>query len=204
MDCDRAREAISARLDGEEMGIPAKLLEAHMASCARCASFEAEVVAADRAVRNKDAMVVPDLAAPVLSVIGALGEQANRRSEAWWRWALVVTAVAQLALTLPQLLGTDAMGAPYHVAQELGSLDVALGIGYLAAAWRPVLARGLAVVAVVAALGLVVTAGADIANHTTTALHELDHLPAVLGSVMVCLLGDADPRRSKLATPRAQ
>jgi predicted anti-sigma-YlaC factor YlaD len=36
MDCDRAREAISARIDGEDPGVPGDAIEAHLETCASC------------------------------------------------------------------------------------------------------------------------------------------------------------------------
>ena len=67
--------------------------------------------------------------------------------------------VAQIAVAIPALVfGSDA-GLPVHAARHIGSFDVALGVGFLYAAWKPSRIPGLlpVVVALVACLvGLVV------------------------------------------------
>ena len=40
MECDRAREAISARIDGEDPGVPGGALEAHLAGCDACRNWQ--------------------------------------------------------------------------------------------------------------------------------------------------------------------
>lgn len=42
MDYDHVRDAISARLDGEELGIKPALLERHVRSCFRCRQWEGD------------------------------------------------------------------------------------------------------------------------------------------------------------------
>lgn len=214
MHCDAVQESLSARQDGEKAPLENELVRSHLASCARCRSFAAALPDVSRALKVRQAETIPDLTAPILSAIGAADGRSTRsalrsrvlgpfrrpyadsatRGHRLLRWNLVVVALLQLALTAPQLLfGIDAMGAPYHVAQELGSLDAALGLGFLLAAARPTLASGMAVVAVAAAAFLILTAGADVLNHTTTISHEIGHLPAVIGSALVSLLARAVP-----------
>ena len=42
MECDVAREALSARLDGERQHVPAGRVDAHLESCADCRTWLAE------------------------------------------------------------------------------------------------------------------------------------------------------------------
>ena len=52
MGCDRIREAVSARIDGEDFGPPPGALEAHLAECAACQEWEQHAyVVARRAQR---------------------------------------------------------------------------------------------------------------------------------------------------------
>ena len=44
-DCDRAREAVSRRLDGELSELEGRRLRAHLERCAACRSFESDVSA---------------------------------------------------------------------------------------------------------------------------------------------------------------
>lgn len=42
--CAFAREAASARLDGEDLFVDEETLDSHLASCRSCAFFEAEAI----------------------------------------------------------------------------------------------------------------------------------------------------------------
>jgi predicted anti-sigma-YlaC factor YlaD len=46
MECDRAREAVSARIDGEDCGVLGAALVAHLPGCAGCRASGAAVSAA--------------------------------------------------------------------------------------------------------------------------------------------------------------
>jgi predicted anti-sigma-YlaC factor YlaD len=50
--CERSREWISLRLDGELSELAEKMLESHLARCAGCRTFEREVGVASRLVRT--------------------------------------------------------------------------------------------------------------------------------------------------------
>lgn len=49
--CERGREWISLRLDGELSELAQKMLDSHLARCNECRAFEADVVATARLVR---------------------------------------------------------------------------------------------------------------------------------------------------------
>jgi predicted anti-sigma-YlaC factor YlaD len=68
--CDQARLALSARLDGEPLGVPADRLNAHMATCAGCADWLARAEQLTRLVRVQPARV-PDLTATILAAVAA-------------------------------------------------------------------------------------------------------------------------------------
>jgi predicted anti-sigma-YlaC factor YlaD len=69
MDCDRYREALSAQLDGEDLGMPAPALEDHLRGCRGCRTWAERAVAATRALRLRTADPVPDLTASILAAI---------------------------------------------------------------------------------------------------------------------------------------
>src|SRR5437588_8231973 len=50
--CERSREWISLRLDGELSELAEKMLESHLARCAACRTFESDVEATSRVVRT--------------------------------------------------------------------------------------------------------------------------------------------------------
>ena len=60
-----------------------------------------------------------------------------------------------------------------------------MAAGFLAVAWRPARAAGLAALATVVAAGLFVTAAADVASGVTSVLHEVGHLPELIGFALV-------------------
>ena len=193
-DCSRFREAISADLDGEDPGVSAPLLARHLRSCAQCRDFQARAATLNRATRLRPAEAVPDLTPRILAGIEDARASVRRRAVIPARVALALVGVAQIVLTAPQLLGAqDALEAPSHIAHELGSFGVALGIGFVSVAWRPLKAAGLTALSTVVALGIAVTAGADLVRGVTTISHELDHVPEIAGFVLVWILAGSRP-----------
>ncbi|MET1039592.1 MAG: zf-HC2 domain-containing protein, partial [Acidimicrobiales bacterium] len=51
MRCDRSRDVLSARLDGEATADELAVLDRHLASCAACTDFAASLMALDRVTR---------------------------------------------------------------------------------------------------------------------------------------------------------
>ena len=190
MDCERYRLAISARLDGEDPELAAATLDRHLAGCSACRRWEAEATALTRAARLASADPIPDLTPAILAAIGE--ERAAERARHWdpasLRVALGSLAIVQLFFSAPALLGIDPQG-PVHVAREVGSFDMALAVGFLFAAWRPVRAWGLLplVAALVACLAL--TSVIDLMQGRAAALSEAVHLLDVLGLWLLWQLG---------------
>jgi predicted anti-sigma-YlaC factor YlaD len=201
MKCQTARTAISARLDGEELGTDRAALDAHLEQCATCRAFARDAASLHRDARLARAPDVPDLTAPILAAIGAhSGRPGHERA---LRVALVVVALAQLTVAVPALvLGEDA-GTPVHVARHIGSFDVALAVGFLFAAWRPSRVAGLLPVVAALVACLVGTSVLDVLDGRTGAVTEFQHIVDVAGLAAVWLL--AHPlrprRRARLSTP---
>jgi len=186
VDCETARDAISALLDGEPPGVERSALDAHLAGCPSCRSWREQAHALTRRVRLASASPVPS---PSASLMHAL--RAAERRRRWWRslaltrGALALVAVGQLVVTIPPLLfGTD-HEAPMHVAHELGAFDMALAVGFLVAVLRPSRAQGMRTLVGCAALLLVVTAAIDLLTGRTTPSDELPHLLAVAGWLLL-------------------
>ncbi len=97
---------------------------------------------ANRAASSSPRVEMPDL---MPRIARAADEETCVRSflSSPVRVALAGIALAQLALAVPTLLfGTDE-GAPVHIAHEVGAWDLALAVGFLFAAWRPLRAVGM-------------------------------------------------------------
>ena len=185
MDCTDARSAISARLDGEELPIAAPAVDAHLRSCADCREFQTSAAAVHRRLRLRPAEPVPDLSASIVAAIGP----ADDARIAGLRAGLAAVAVVQILIALPALiLGEDA-GLPAHTARHLGSFAVALGIGFLVAAWRPERVGGVLPLTAALVACLLLTSGIDLASSRTGVLDELaGHATELVGLGLLWLL----------------
>ena len=185
MECSKAREALSAVLDGEPMPTGAALA-AHVRTCTTCSRFVDGARALD-ALTHATIADAPDLTAQVLEAARA----ERRRPDPWTstlRLGLAATAIAQLALAVPALIyGTDE-GAPIHVAHEVGAWDLALALAFVFAAWRPLRAVGLLPFAAALSGGLILTAILDVAHGRAVALTETTHLLELVGAALLYLL----------------
>jgi predicted anti-sigma-YlaC factor YlaD len=194
MDCDQVREALSARLDGEDPALAPARLDSHVAGCPDCAPWLQRAEQVTLAARQ-EWVDAPDLTAAVLAAVAA-DTAANRRPAAprrnVLRAAVAVIAVAQLALALPVLVGADA-----HLSREVAVFEMALAVGFAFVAWRPEWARGLVPVAVVVAAGLALTSVVDLAGAQVNPLQESGHLAAVVQAALLWALARMDPPRPR-------
>lgn len=192
-ECEAAREAMSALIDGEQSPLSGAWLTAHLVDCGRCRDWYA--AAAEIRRRSRLALVpeVPDLVDRVLAVTDVSQEHVSRLDDGRRGWRitrtlLACTAIAQLWFALPVLLFARDPDVAVHPAHELGSFDTALAIGFLVVVWRPRLARGMRpLVGVIAGL-LVITAAIDLARGRTTLADEAPHLLAAVAFVLMCLM----------------
>jgi predicted anti-sigma-YlaC factor YlaD len=192
MRCDRARDALSARLDHEDPGTTPDELDAHLARCGPCRAHAEELTTLHRQVRVREAEPVPDLTAAIMAAVPnpTPRHRSHRvaRIEAisGTRWALLAVALTQLALAAPGvLLGEASSVTSAHAARELGAFEVALAVGLLVAAWQPARAYGLLPLAVALGAVLLGTAVVDIAAGGTALLSESPHLLEIVGVLLL-------------------
>lgn len=184
---------MSARLDGHDTEDPD--VDTHLAWCAECQAWRADVVALAHRIDLHCSDPVPDLSATVLAALAeedAVAETAARLDALRpWRIGLATLGVLQLLLAIPVLLFGSEPGAGVHVAREMGSFDVALAVGFLFAAWRP--ARAWGMVPLVAALAgcLALTSAIDVSEGRAAMGAETLHLTHVVGLVMLWTLAHA-------------
>jgi predicted anti-sigma-YlaC factor YlaD len=200
MTCMQIRHAISARLDGEDPDLDEARVFAHLAGCSDCRSFSHDAEALHRTVRLTPAPPIPDLTSGILAAIGAetLDEESSDTHQAL-RWILVAIAIAQIAVAIPALVfGSDA-GLPVHAARHIGSFDVALGVGFLYAAWKPSRIPGLLPVVAALVVCLLGSSLIDVASGSTAAWGEAQHVLDFVGLAVVWLLSRPEPRRVQLA-----
>lgn len=187
MTCDQCRIAISARLDGEDPGLSSSAVDDHLAGCAFCRAYLDEAARLHRAVRLVPAEPIPDLTAGILRALGERGMRPAAR-DAGLRLCLAVVGVLQIAGAVPALVLGDDAGLPVHTARHLGSFAVALGVGFVFAAWRPARIPGLLPVAAALVVCLAGTSAIDVTSGHAAALGEVPHVTELVGLAIAWLL----------------
>jgi predicted anti-sigma-YlaC factor YlaD len=196
MDCTSIREAASAMLDGEPAGLAPGAIASHLESCTECRAFVADATAL-RAAVTRDRRRPPDLSARILARARSDGAVHGPTTSAL-RFGLIAVAAAQLAMAVPGLLFGADEGAPIHIAHEVGAWDLALAVGFVFAAWRPLRAVGLLPFAAALSAGLLLTAVLDVVNGRAIALTETTHLLELVGTALLWSL--VAPRRARPRT----
>ncbi len=186
MNCDAAKEAISALLDGEEPRADITDLDRHVQACPTCRLWQESAHEVTRRARVELMRPGPRRTEEVLEAVHAAGPRPRQPSTAALaRLGLVAIAAAQIAITVPMLVLGQDHSAPGHVAHEMGSFDAALAVGFLIAAWRPGRAIGMRTLVGAAAVLLTLTAVIDLTRGTTDVLDEAPHLLALAGWLLV-------------------
>ena len=201
MSCPTYREAISARLDGEPLGLPSGELDDHLTRCAPCAAWADSAARVTRRARLATAPQVPDLTAAVLAALprelpGVAVAARSRAVDAGMRLLLLAVAVAQAGLAWPVLVsGVGAMSAPVHMAHETGAWNLAVAAAFGAVAAAPRLASGaLPFLGSFAALLVPVTV-ADLGAGHVHVDRAVAHLLLLAGVVLVATVAWRDHRR---------
>jgi predicted anti-sigma-YlaC factor YlaD len=214
MDCDAVREALSARLDGEDPGVPDQTVDHHLEGCRACTAWAEELATLHRMVRVREAEPVPDLSAAIVAAHQPAGSRAQRTGRAGRlpllgeavsgaRWGLFVVALTKLVLAAPALLGQDP-GATVHVAREIGSFDIALAVGLLVAALQPARAWGLLPLAAALAAVMAGTAVLDVADGRISTVGEAHHLLDLAGVALLWMVArEARPSTRRGRAPSA-
>ena len=194
MQCAPFREAASARLDGEPLGMPAAELDRHLAGCADCAGWSDAAGAVTRRARLTPAPAVPDLTAAVLGALprqlpGTAAVARARLLQSALRLALLAVGAAQAGLAWPALTtGSAAMSAPVHVANETAAWNVAVAAAFLAVAAAPRLAGGALPFLGTFAVLLTVSTVRDLSAGHVHADRAAAHLLLLAGVVLVAAL----------------
>jgi predicted anti-sigma-YlaC factor YlaD len=182
--CDRWREALSARADGEVPGVDDRLIDAHVARCPACRAFAANADLTRRRLLVREASAMPDLSHRV-SRLNAIADRASGWSVV--RALLAVVGVEVIAFAIPELvLGHGDANA--HAARHLGAFSVAYGIALLVVVVRPARARTVLPVSAFLAAALVITSTVDLLAGRAPWNAEIGHLPEVISVALVWLI----------------
>ena len=202
MECEIAREALSARMDGEHEPVPARRVDEHLASCPECRQWQDEMDSQMQLLRG---LIASDRTR-ITAVADTVSQPALPDSGTgidWVRISLAVVGSIQIVLAVLQAAGVSigvhvghSMGG--HVVNESTAWSVALGVAMLVAAARPAAAMGLAIVGGVFTLVLAGYVVVDGLTGAVGAVRMLSHLPALAGVVLTVLVW----RRHSLEPPR--
>jgi predicted anti-sigma-YlaC factor YlaD len=179
--CTPTREALSADLDGEVGALDLHEARSHAAACDPCDRFARSLATVNRHVRVAAADPVPDLTAPILVALAEDRSSLRDRRSRDLRVLVGMAGVVQLVLALPVLFG--AWTPALHLGRDLGALELALGVGFLLAAYQPHRAAGVLPIAAAAFAVVTVAAGVDLVAGRAAIVSELTHLTELVGVV---------------------
>ena len=218
MRCDVAREALSARLDGERPQVLAQQVDAHLESCRGCRTWLIGAAVQTRRLASIEPGEGPDL---VDKDPGKRRRAVLRGTSRWmrWlrshyrRWGLIGVGVFQVAIAAAQISGIDfgmvsahmhgAMSGE-HLMHESTAWLLALGLAMIAAGIWPVTAIGVAAITGVYSVALLSYVVVDALNGEVTATRIASHMPLLLGLAFALLVarervGTRRPRDSDVS-----
>lgn len=147
LNCDQIQAAISARLDGEPMGLEDDVVDAHVANCPQCQRFLEESAEINRNMNLRESpLTAPDLSEVILAgVEPEWRKQAAARAlhTALARVAMAILGVAWVATAVNLLVQSSAFALDDPLAAQAVAMRCALGFGLFFASWQPRVVGGL-------------------------------------------------------------
>lgn len=191
MRCDRFREAVSARLDGEPLGMSAAALDDHLTSCPDCAGW-AEAAAQATRLARVDVRRVPDLSAQLTAHVVLPARRVLRRRR-WLRVGLLLAGLAQLAIGLPAITGDSiGMTMSMHAAHEAAAWNLAIAVAFVAVALVPRRAAGLIPLLATFLVVLGALSIRDLVQGAVTVDRLATHAAVLIGLVLLVVLDRAE------------
>lgn len=208
MDCEVAREALSARIDGERELVPSARVDEHLTECRECCAWHASAVEMARLLKVRPSMHTPDLTKDILQQAGIQAQQQRAHRVRDWisggmhlRAVLVTIGLAQTALGLAQVFGvhfgmlaghahsTDGMTAApdtsAHLFNESTAWNIAIGIALVVAGVRTRTVSGLVPILSVFVMVLTGFVISDAISGQVTVSRIASHLLVVAGLAAV-------------------
>jgi RNA polymerase sigma-70 factor (ECF subfamily) len=216
MRCDVAREALSARLDGERPQVLAQQVDAHLESCRDCRAWLIGAAVQTRRLASLEPGQGPDLVDKIMTSIGGRATAYHRwmrvlRSH-YRRWALIAVGLFQVAIAAAQISGIDfgmvsahmhgAMSGE-HLMHESTAWLLALGLAMIAAGIWPVTAIGVAAITGVYSVALLSYVVVDAIAGEVTATRIASHMPLLLGLAFAGLVAREHARSGRSRSSRA-
>jgi len=217
MRCDVAREALSARLDGERPEVLSQQVDAHLESCGRCRTWLIGTAAQTRKLASFEAGRGPDLADKILASAGVASSPAYRRwlrgpRSRYRRWGLIGVGLFQVGIAAAQIGGIDfGMVAAHghgamtgeHLLHESTAWLLALGVAMIAAGIWPAAALGVAAIVGVYSMALTSYVVVDAYMGEVTVARIASHVPLLLGLAFALLVAWDRSGQRAWRTPEA-
>ncbi|HJT02677.1 MAG TPA: zf-HC2 domain-containing protein [Pseudonocardiaceae bacterium] len=194
MDCTQCKEALSARLDGEDSEAERDAVDEHVAICPGCHRFADDAARVTRLARTEIASLEPDV---VDAVLAAAPRSRRPQLIAAVRVLLAVVGLAQAGVALVGIIGAHSsehsgvvlQGASVaHFAHESAAWNLALGVGFLWVAWRSSRPSGMVPTVATFVAVLTVLVVMDAMAGGVDAARLLTHGLVVLGLILVIVL----------------
>ena len=210
--CAECREALSARLDGEDDPRERAEVDAHLAGCAECARWLDRASVVSRMARMSTVAPGPGISDEVLDAAPGRG---RRRLADGLRILLGALGFAQFALGMAQLTTFSAIhdhlglsGAPdsSHLWHESAAWNVAIGAGFGWIAIRRTRSAGLMPLMTAFVVLLTLVSVGDLWQGQVDRTRLMSHIMVVLGYLVLVALGRSeldfsDPPRSRASRP---
>ena len=195
MGCGQCREALSARLDGEDDPAERVAVDAHLAGCAECARWLEQATVVNRMARLSTVPPGPGISDEVLA--GAPG-RGRRRIADGLRVLLGVLGFAQFALGMTQLsafsaihihLGLSGPVDTSHLWHESAAWNVAIGAGFGWIAVRRTRPAGVMPLMTAFVVLLTLVSAGDLWQGRVDQTRLLSHVLVILGYLVLLALG---------------
>jgi len=198
MRCSVAREALSARIDGEREPVPAARVDEHLEECADCARWY--LLASRLTTPGAGALPGPNRDLADRIVRSATSSAPPRERRPWLtstcRYGLTVAGVVQILLAVAQAAGLRfgmfSMGHEMgdggrHLLNESTAIMLGLGLACAVAAWWTRALAGVVVVLIGYSAILAIYVVHDLVADEVTVARAASHLPllAALGFAVV-------------------
>ena len=180
MECNSARTAISAAIDGG--GELTAAARRHVGDCSECRDWQ------ERAHRLRCRTL--RAAAPPAADVEVARLPARFRLHQWMRFVLAWAGVSLIVWNVVEMFAPGS-GSAIHLERHEAAFGVALGLAFLFVSWRPDRAYGMVPFAATFTLALSVSAAIDLVNGASTFVRESAHLVELAGLGVLWVLGAA-------------
>jgi predicted anti-sigma-YlaC factor YlaD len=193
--CGECREALSARLDGEDDPGERAVVDAHVAACTECGRWLEQATALNRIARMSTVPPGPGISDDVLAAAPGRG---RRRIAYGLRGVLGVLGFAQFVLGMGQLSALSALhvhlGLPgtvdsSHLWHESAAWNVAIGAGFGWVAVRRTRPGGVMPLMTAFVVLLTLVSVGDLWQGQVDQTRLLSHVLVVIGYLVLLALG---------------